>query len=532
MLDVLILTHNEELNLPATLASVAALATNVFVLDSHSTDQTAAIAEKSGAKVFQHDWEGYATQKNWGLDNLPLQSPWTLILDADEALTPELAEEIRALLSRPADDVKEAAFRLNRVLIFMGRPIWHCGYFPSWNIRLFKRGHARYEDRQVHEHMVVHGPIGHLRGLMRHEDRRGLEHYIAKHNRYSTLEARELYRQVEPWPGFKQFFADRVARRRFIKYRLATKIATPWAFRFFYMYVLRAGFLDRQAGLCFCLFISSYELFIRMKYQDLIWSRGKDPVGGDGLAIPEGGLQLAASKPAAPAASAQKLIANSPSAASALAVAPKTVLFTPADLVRDGPAQLSVERKGRPPMRRHEMRQSSPWTFSQKAARVAWGTVQGTVFCFSPHNAYGWRAFLLKLFGAKLGQGVRIRRTVRVEIPWNLSVGDHSVVGDYAILYCLGPVTIGRFVTISQYAHLCAGTHETHTRRMELIRPPIKIGDDVWIAADAFVGPGVTIGDRTILGARASAFHDLPPDMVAVGSPAKAVKKREFVATE
>ena len=303
MLDVLILTHNEELNLPATLASVAALATNVFVLDSHSTDQTAAIAEKSGAKVFQHDWEGYATQKNWGLDNLPLQSPWTLILDADEALTPELAEEIRALLSRPADDVKEAAFRLNRVLIFMGRPIWHCGYFPSWNIRLFKRGHARYEDRQVHEHMVVHGPIGHLRGLMRHEDRRGLEHYIAKHNRYSTLEARELYRQVEPWPGFKQFFADRVARRRFIKYRLATKIATPWAFRFFYMYVLRAGFLDRQAGLCFCLFISSYELFIRMKYQDLIWSRGKDPVGGDGLAIPEGGLQLAASKPAAPAAS-------------------------------------------------------------------------------------------------------------------------------------------------------------------------------------------------------------------------------------
>jgi putative colanic acid biosynthesis acetyltransferase WcaF len=526
MLDVLILTHNEELNLPATLASVAGLARNVFVLDSHSTDRTAAIAEKSGARVFTHAWEGYAAQKNWGLDNLPLESDWTLILDADEALTPELAEEIRGVVSRPPQDVKDAAFRLNRVLIFMGRPIKHCGYFPSWNIRLFKRGHARYEDRQVHEHMIVHGSIGHLRGLMRHEDRRGLEHYIAKHNRYSTLEARELYHHVEPWPGFRRFFTDRVARRRFVKYRLATKIATPWAFRFFYMYVLRGGFLDRQAGLCFCLFISSYELFIRMKYQDLLWSQGKEQIAGDGLAVPEGGLQLTGPKPAA--------LPNGPIApngstapTSALAISAKPMLFGPADMVREGAPQISVERKGR-----SVMRQSSPWTFKQKAARLTWGTVQGTVFCLSPHNAYGWRVFLLKLFGAKLGQGVRVRRTVRVEIPWNLTIGDHSVVGDYAILYCLGPVTIGRFVTISQYAHICAGTHETRTRRMELLRPPIKIGDDVWIAADAFVGPGVTIGDRTILGARASAFHDLPPDVVAVGSPAKPVKKRDFVATE
>ena len=91
---------------------------------------------------------------------------------------------------------------------------------------------------------------------------------------------------------------------------------------------------------------------------------------------------------------------------------------------------------------------------------------------------------------------------------------------------------VGRFVTISQYAHLCAGTHDTHTRRMELLRPPIVIGDVVWVAADAFVGPGVTIGDRTILGARASAFHDLPAGVVAVGNPARGIKKREFTAEE
>jgi acetyltransferase-like isoleucine patch superfamily enzyme/glycosyltransferase involved in cell wall biosynthesis len=494
MVDVLILTHNEELNLPHTLASVAGLAKQVFVVDSRSTDGTVAAAEAMGAKVVAHDWEGYAAQKNWALDNLPLESPWTLILDADEALTPALTEEIRQIISRPVDEVREAAFYLNRVLIFMGRPIRHCGYFPSWNIRLFKRGRARYEQRQVHEHMLVEGPTGHLRGLMRHEDRRGLEHYIAKHNRYSTLEARELYRHKEPWPGFRRFFEDRVARRRFVKYRLATKIATPWLWRFFYMYVYKFGFLDRQAGLSFCLFISSYELFIRMKYQDLRWSRGAPQISVDGLAIPEGGFKASAPPPL-----------------------PKP----------QAPPPRTVRPKGKP-----MTRQASQWTLQQKAARLIWGGVQGSIFRFSPHHAYGWRAFLLKLFGAKLGQNVRVRRTVQVEIPWNLAIGDHTAVGDWAILYCLGPVMIGRHVTISQYAHLCAGTHETRTRRMELLRPPIVIGDDVWVAADAFVGPGVVIGDRTILGARASAFSDLPSDVVAVGNPAKEIKKREFTAEE
>jgi putative colanic acid biosynthesis acetyltransferase WcaF len=342
---------------------------------------------------------------------------------------------------------------------------------------------------------------------MRHEDRRGLEHYIAKHNRYSTLEARELYRQDEPWPGLARFFSDRVARRRFIKYRMATKIATPWLWRFFYMYILRGGFLDRQAGLSFCLFISSYEFFIRMKYQDLVWSRGAErngSGGAGGLAIPEGGMHP---------------LRQSPSA-----------LPRPSALrQRPGPPTrvTRLHSKGKP-----IMRQSSPWSFDQKAARMAWSVVQATAFRLSPHNAYGWRSFVLRMFGAKLGKKVRIRPTVHIEIPWNLTIGDHTVVGDWAILYCLGTVKIGRFVTISQYAHLCAGTHETHTRRMELLRPPIQIGDDVWVAADAFVGPGVTIGDRTILGARASAFHDLPPDVVAVGNPAKAIKKREFSAEE
>jgi putative colanic acid biosynthesis acetyltransferase WcaF len=171
-------------------------------------------------------------------------------------------------------------------------------------------------------------------------------------------------------------------------------------------------------------------------------------------------------------------------------------------------------------------RHRSPWSTRQKIARMVWYFVQATFFRLSIHNAYRWRAFLMRLFGAKLGRQVRVRRTVRIEIPWHLRIGDGTVVGDFAILYSLGQITLGRNVTISQYAHLCAGTHDLTTREFTLICTPITLGDDVWVAADAFVGPGVTIGDRTVLGARSSAFGDLPAGVIAVGTPAKAIKPR------
>jgi len=157
---------------------------------------------------------------------------------------------------------------------------------------------------------------------------------------------------------------------------------------------------------------------------------------------------------------------------------------------------------------------------------MLWQFIQGTLFRWSPHHAYRWRAMLLRVFGAQIGKNARVRPTVRIEIPWNLSIGDDSIVGDYAILYCLGRIQIGKYVMISQYAHLCAGTHETRTRAMELLKPPIIVGDDVWIAADAFVGPGVIIGSRSIIGARSSVFRDVPANVVAVGNPAKAIRGR------
>lgn len=168
----------------------------------------------------------------------------------------------------------------------------------------------------------------------------------------------------------------------------------------------------------------------------------------------------------------------------------------------------------------------SPYTLKEKVARLLWAMTQGTVFRFSFHNWYAVRAWMLRCFGSRLAPNVRVRRTVRVECPWNLTIGENTVAGDHAILYCLGPVTIGKNVTISQHAHVCAGTHDYTRADLPLVRPPIVIEDDAWIAADAFVGPGVRVGQGTILGARGCAFKDLDAWSIYGGNPAKRLSDR------
>jgi glycosyltransferase involved in cell wall biosynthesis len=268
-ISFLIPTLNEEVNLPYALASVSSWTQQVFVLDSGSTDRTRAIAEAAGAVFVHHDWEGYARQKNWGLDNLPFTTPWVFILDADEAITPALREELTRIAT--ADSCEENAFYINRYFLFLGKRIRHCGYYPSWNLRFFRRGRARYEERAVHEHMVVDGKAGYLKYEMEHFDRRGLEHYIAKHNHYSTLEANELLRirrQAADGTMRYSFWHGPLERRRWVKHVIWPRLPARWAFRFIFMYVLRMGFLDGVIGFHFCLLLAAYEHQISLKMRE------------------------------------------------------------------------------------------------------------------------------------------------------------------------------------------------------------------------------------------------------------------------
>jgi putative colanic acid biosynthesis acetyltransferase WcaF len=150
------------------------------------------------------------------------------------------------------------------------------------------------------------------------------------------------------------------------------------------------------------------------------------------------------------------------------------------------------------------------------------------LFRASFHNWYGYRRMILRLFGAKIGPDVAVRPTVWVEVPWMIDLEEGVTVGDFAILYSLGPIHIGKRTIISQYAHLCAGTHDYTDHTFKLIRSPISLGEDVWIGADAFVGPGVSVGDLSVLGARSSAYKNLEAGHVFVGNPAKRIKTREL----
>jgi putative colanic acid biosynthesis acetyltransferase WcaF len=154
--------------------------------------------------------------------------------------------------------------------------------------------------------------------------------------------------------------------------------------------------------------------------------------------------------------------------------------------------------------------------------------VQSTVFRWSPRPLHGFRARLLKLFGADIpvpGQVV-VFPTAKVMFPWKLSLSPRSMVGPYVNLYNLAPVTLRFGANLSQHCHLCAGTHDFTRWEMPLVTAPIIIGENAWLGADVFVGPGVTVGELCVVGARSVVVRDLPPRTVCVGSPCRPVKER------
>lgn len=155
-----------------------------------------------------------------------------------------------------------------------------------------------------------------------------------------------------------------------------------------------------------------------------------------------------------------------------------------------------------------------------------WWIVQDTLFRWSPQFMYGWRRFLLRLFGAKVGKRVLIRPTAKVTFPWKVKIGDYSWIGDDVVLYSLGEIEIGNNVVISQRSYICTGSHDYTKIDFPIFAKKIVIEDEAWLATDVFVAPGVRIGRGTVVGARSSVFKDLPPGKVCIGNPAKPIKDR------
>lgn len=172
-------------------------------------------------------------------------------------------------------------------------------------------------------------------------------------------------------------------------------------------------------------------------------------------------------------------------------------------------------------------REASKYTKYELAKRIAW-IFGGLLFRASPRPLFKFRSWLLRRFGAKIGTDVHIYPTALIQFPWQLEIDDFSAIGDSVRIYNLGPIRIGKRATVSQFAHLCGGSHNIETLDMQLVKSPITICDDAWVCADAFVGPGVTVGKCAVIGARAVVTKDVAPYAVVVGNPAKEIRKREL----
>lgn len=150
---------------------------------------------------------------------------------------------------------------------------------------------------------------------------------------------------------------------------------------------------------------------------------------------------------------------------------------------------------------------------------LLWWFVQGVFFPLSLHPFNGFRVWLLKLFGAKIGQGVVIRPTARFTYPWKITIGNYSWIGDDVVLYSLDRISIASNCVISQKSYLCTGSHDLRDPTFTLVTAPITIADGVWIATDCFIAPGITIGQDVVIGARSSVFKDQPSGQVCWGNP-------------
>ena len=269
--SVLILTYNEEANLPGCLNTVA-MSDDIVVLDSESTDRTPEIAEEAGATILQRPFDNYAAQRNHGLAH-DFKHDWVLMIDADERLSAELAEEIANIVTQP--DPPITLYRCRRQDIFMGRWIKRSSGYPTWFGRLFRKGRVRTE-REINEEYVTDGEVGLLQGhLVHYPFNKGLHYWFERHNRYSTMEASKLQEERNVpvvWTNF--WNRDPMLRRKAFK-AFAYRMPLRPLFTFGFLYLVKGGVLDGRAGLHFSIMRAVYEYLIDVKIREIRLTRSE-----------------------------------------------------------------------------------------------------------------------------------------------------------------------------------------------------------------------------------------------------------------
>ncbi len=181
------------------------------------------------------------------------------------------------------------------------------------------------------------------------------------------------------------------------------------------------------------------------------------------------------------------------------------------------------------PGQNHDTFTGASFSLSNRLGRLVWGIVSLLVFRFSPRPLHAWRAWVLRCFGATVGRGVHVYPKARIWAPWNLTLGDECGIANDAIIYSMGHITVGRRAVISQGAHLVTGTHDYNEPGFPVVIRPIIIGDHAWVATEAFVHPGVRIGEGCVVGARAVVSKDMPEWMVCAGHPCIPIRPRKRI---
>jgi len=264
--SVLILTLNEQENLPACLESVA-WSDNVVILDSFSSDKTCSVAEASGVRLVRRRFDNWAAHQNWAIENIQFKHPWIFYLDADERMTEALKKEILAIAS--SEEEERVAYYCGRKNYFMGKWIKHA-YPPGLIMRFFRPGKVHFE-RLVNPTPVIDGRHGYLRNYFLHFSfNKGLTEWFDKHNQYSQFEAMEGMRLLGANAGtsLSLLSSDRATRRKALK-NMSFRLPCRPLLKFCYLYFFKRGFLDGRPGLSYCVLQSIYEYMIVLKMKEM-----------------------------------------------------------------------------------------------------------------------------------------------------------------------------------------------------------------------------------------------------------------------